>query len=150
MRIIIAGTRDFDDYQLLERKCKEILESLCTCCDDFKEHFEIVSGCAKGADTLGEAFAHRYKIPVKKCPAQWDNITEPPVFIKTGPRGNKYNALAGKVRNEQMAIYASQKGFDDGALIAFWDGKSSGTKNMIDLADKYGIQKFIINYKENI
>ena len=35
-----------------------------------------------------------------------------------------------------------------GVLIAFWDGESKGTKHMINLAEKYGLEVHVIKYKE--
>ena len=81
---------------------------------------EIVSGLAKGPDTFGIEWAHRNNIPVKKFPADWA----------------KFGQSAGMIRNKEMAEY-------DDALIAVWDGKSSGTKNMIQLATDKQLRKFI-------
>lgn len=72
---------------------------------------EIVSGCAEGVDQLGEEWALQHEIPITRFPAEWA------VFGKQ----------AGPIRNAEMA-----KNSD--ALIALWDGKSRGTKNMIDNA----------------
>ena len=47
-----------------------------------------------------------------------------------------YGKQAGPVRNRQMLNYAKE---EQGALLAFWDGKSRGTKNMIDIAKDAGI-----------
>lgn len=69
---------------------------------------EVVSGAAAGVDCCGEKWAGLHKIPATLFPALWD----------------KYSKKAGPIRNSQMAEYG------DG-LIAFWDGKSAGTKNMI-------------------
>ena len=80
---------------------------------------EIVSGTARGVDQLGERYALERGLKLKKFPANWD----------------KYGRKAGYLRNKEMAEYAR-------ILIAFWDGKSKGTKHMIDLAQKYGV--FII------
>ena len=52
--------------------------------------------------------------------------------------GDKYWKLAGLHRNELMAKEAD-------ACIVFWDGKSTGTKNMIDLAKKYKLKLRVIN-----
>ena len=114
MKTIIAGGRDFDNYNLLREKCDELIESNLT---------EIVSGRAKGADTLGERYAKERGYDVKLFPADW----------KT--HGRK----AGFIRNKQMADYGEM-------LIAFWDGKSSGTKNMIENAKKLGLIVHIVNY----
>lgn len=109
MKVIIAGSRNFDDSYLMMIKMDKILENL--------PEVEIVSGGAKGADTLGEQYAKTYGHGLKIFPADW----------------NKYGKSAGYIRNEEMAKYAD-------CLVAFWDGKSRGTKHMIDLANKYGLQ----------
>jgi hypothetical protein len=77
---------------------------------------EVVSGGARGADKLGEQWAYEKGLPIMCFPAQWDT----------------YGKAAGYIRNREMAQYAD-------ALIAFWDGKSKGTKNMIDEAKKQGL-----------
>lgn len=74
---------------------------------------EVVEGGARGVDTLAFDYAHANNIPVKVFPANW----------------NKYGRSAGMMRNAEMADYAE-------ALIAIWDGKSRGTRHMIDVADK--------------
>lgn len=84
---------------------------------------EIVSGNAKGADALGEQFALENNIPVKSFPADW----------------GKNGRSAGPIRNKEMADYAD-------ILVAFWDGKSKGTKSMIELANKKGIIVHTIIY----
>lgn len=82
MKVIIAGGRDFTEFELLYSSCKTILEN--------KDVEEIVSGCAKGADRAGELYAEFHKIPIKKFPAEWD----------------KYGKSAGYRRNKDMAEYA--------------------------------------------
>jgi ABC-type enterochelin transport system substrate-binding protein len=115
MKIIIAGGRNFNDYNKLRESCDNILVN--------QKDVEIVSGTAAGADTLGERYAQEKGYEVKKFPAQWD----------------LYGKSAGYKRNQQMAEYA------DG-LIAFWDGKSKGTKHMIDIANKMGLKVRVIRY----
>ena len=102
MKTIIAGGRDFHDYEFLKAHV------------DPNGVTEIVSGTAPGADTLGERFAFENNIPVTRFLADWD----------------KYGKSAGPIRNRQMAKYGDQ-------LIAFWDGKSRGTKNMIETMREY-------------
>ena len=114
MKTIIAGSRNFNDYELLSLTCKDLLIS------------EIISGTAKGADKLGEKYAIKHNIPVKKFPANWD----------------KYGKSAGYIRNEEMAKYGE-------SLIAFWDNKSKGTKHMIDLAKKYNLKIKIVFFNIN-
>ena len=129
LRIIIAGGRDFKDYDVLKQSCIKILKELHNESAFFKQSLEIVSGTASGADKFGEVFAETYKLKLSRFPAKWD----------------VHGKSAGYIRNKEMAEYASQ---DDilGVLIAFWDGKSKGTKLMIDLAKKYNLRVFVVNY----
>lgn len=136
VKVIIAGSRGFNDYKHLESKCHKVFYSLSNeyyvLSGHIKEdvpNIEIISGTAKGADTLGEQFASNYGIKVKRFPANWD----------------AYGKSAGYIRNEQMAKYAVSDG-GYGVLIAFWDGKSRGTKHMIDLANKHGLTVYVENY----
>ena len=117
MYLIVAGTRSFNDYDLVKKE----LDSLKSY-PEFKYGFTIVSGCAQGADQLGERYARENNLPIAKFPAEWD----------------KYGKKAGPIRNEKMAKAAN-------ACIVFWDGKSRGTKNMIDNARKYNLN-LIIKY----
>lgn len=125
IRIIVAGSRDFDDYSLLKLTLKEYINGL-----DIADLSQVViiSGAARGADTLGEYFAYDYQIAVRRFPAKWD----------------EFGKRAGWVRNAEMAKYAAEK---HGVLFAFWDGKSRGTKNMIDLANRYGLEVHVVNYE---
>lgn len=115
MKIIIAGGRDFNDYETLKRFCNHVLVNT--------PEFEIVSGTASGADTLGEKYASEVNKPIKRFPADWD----------------KHGKSAGYKRNLEMADYAD-------ALIAFWDGQSKGTKHMIDIAKKKGLRIKVKRY----
>ena len=127
MRVIIAGSRYFTNYGLLiSESLKYIKELKSMGYNTSRETLEIISGTANGADKLGERFAMQFNLKLKQFPAKWNEL------------GKK----AGYVRNREMAIYASQDS-DLGVLIAFWDGKSKGTKYMIDLARKHGLVVFI-------
>ncbi|MFA5297605.1 MAG: DUF2493 domain-containing protein [Lutibacter sp.] len=104
----------------------EDYDKLCQVCDDFLKNYsniEIVSGAYKGADLLGELYANERNYPIKQFPADW----------------RRYGKSAGQKRNQEMANYAD-------ALIAFWDGKSKGTKNMIDLATKAGLKVKVVYF----
>lgn len=80
----------------------------------------VVCGEARGVDTLGKAWSITNNIPVHSFPAQW----------------SVYGKRAGYIRNAQMADNAD-------ALIAVWDGKSNGTRSMIQLAQSKGLKVYI-------
>lgn len=113
MKTIIAGSRDFNDLELLSWTMQTLLW----------EPDEIISGGARGADKLGEEWAHDEGISVNLFPADWDT----------------FGKSAGMIRNKEMAKAAE-------ALVAFWDGKSKGTKNMIEEAAKAGLYIKVIRY----
>jgi hypothetical protein len=110
MKLIVAGSRHFDQAEPVKkyitsavRDLESITESKVT---------EIVSGTARGIDTIGEEWARENGIPVKRFPADWDT----------------YGKRAGHIRNREMAEYA------DAALV-IWDGKSRGSANMVATAE---------------
>ncbi len=76
---------------------------------------EIVSGGAKGIDTCAKNFAIKNKI----------KLTE---FL---PDYSKYGKQAPLVRNQLIIDYAD-------CVLAFWDGKSRGTKFVINACIKQG------------
>lgn len=127
LRVIIAGSRYFNDYALLKKSAIEIITKKTM----FPDLTRIISGGARGADILGERFANEIGLEISRFIPDWDSI---------GKR-------AGYVRNETMAKFAVENG-NDGMLIAFWDGESRGTKHMIDLANKHGLEVHVVNFKE--
>ena len=102
--MIVAGTRSFADYSLLRQYVDFMLSRI-------EDSIEIVSGHARGADAMGERYAEEHGYVIKLFPADW----------------KRYGKRAGVIRNAEMAEYAD-------ALIAFWDGKSRGTHNMVEEA----------------
>ena len=115
-RVIIAGSVSFQDYGLLRTKCDAILS------EKQRTHsIVVVSGTARGADRLGERYAKEKGYQLRQFPADWDT----------------HGRSAGPIRNGEMAKNAD-------ALIAFWNGHSSGTKNMIETAKRYGLPVRII------
>lgn len=80
MKTIIAGGREFDDYELMTISLSDLPWTIT----------EVVSGTARGADQFGELFAMDHDIPITRFPADWD----------------KYGKSAGPLRNEEMAEYA--------------------------------------------
>ena len=81
-RVIIAGSRTFKNYDLLEKKCDIIFSN--------KKPTSIICGEAAGADTLGKQYAEKHGIPVESFPADWEH------------NGRD----AGYMRNIMMADYA--------------------------------------------
>lgn len=131
-RIIIAGSRTFADYKPAEKTLYNILNEKVLPNFD-TDLTEIVSGGAMGADKIGEKFGYDHNITVRVFPANW----------------TLHGKRAGFIRNEEMAIYAADKDYE-GVLIAFWDGISKGTENMINLAKRYGLRVFVVDFEGNI
>ena len=123
VRIIVAGGRDFNNYDLLRSSLTDLLSKL-----DDELQIEFVSGTCRGADVLGERFAESCGYKIKKFPANWES----------------FGKRAGYIRNCDMAKYANAA--DHGILVAFWDGLSRGTKNMIDIANRYGLDVKVVRY----
>lgn len=132
MKIIIAGGRDFNNYPLLCNVCDYLLQNL--------SDVTVISGMAIGTDILGYYYAKERGFNIIKKPAKWDDIEgKPKNEIKVNKNGKKYWAVAGHRRNAEMAS-------EGDILIAFWDKKSKGTRNMIYEAEKRGLDVRIINY----
>ena len=115
MKLAVVGSRNFSDYELLKSKLDLIHKR--------KPITLIVSGGAKGADSLSERWAKENNIPTK-------------IFI---PDWNKFGKKAGFLRNEDII-----KNSD--AVIAFWDGESRGTLSSINLAEKYKKSCLIVRF----
>ena len=121
-RVIVAGGRDFENYELLKERLDIILADY--------ESIEIVSGHARGADLLGEKYANEKKLPCRVFPAEW----------------KKYPIKAGFIRNSQMLDYAGE---ETPLTVAFWDGESHGTKDTIKKAGAKDITVFIEKYRKD-
>lgn len=118
--VIIAGSRDFEDYELLKSVCDRMLSE-----KKLTHDIVIISGGARGADSLGEKYAEENGFAIDRHPADWE-------------RDGK---SAGYIRNKEMAEVAD-------ACICFWDGESKGTKHMIDIATDMGLKLKIVNYNK--
>lgn len=118
LRVIVAGGRDFIDRDYLYERLDHHFRKFSD------NELEIVHGGAPdGADKFADDYA-------KECSLQ---------YIVFEADWIRYGDSAGPRRNAEMAKYAH-------ALIAFWDGKSRGTKSMINQAKKYSIPYTVYNY----
>jgi hypothetical protein len=128
-RIIVAGSRTFTDYERLKAKLNHMVSRIGP-----ETAIIIVSGKAIGADTLGErwAFEHLNALATKRGKHKGHVQNYYPQWEVHGKR-------AGILRNIEMAMYAD-------ALLAFWDGKSPGTKHMIDEAKRRGLKTVVVRF----
>ena len=117
-KLIVAGGRDFNDYQLLANTINYLALN-----EYADKEVSIVSGMAMGADKLGFSFAISHNVKKYLFPTDWD----------------KYGKSAGMIRNKEMG------NFSDG-LLAFWDGQSRGTKQMIEYMELLKKPVYIIKY----
>ena len=118
MKAAIVGSRTFCDYKSLEQYINNI------CKEEGYTLDEIVSGGANGADTLGEVYAKRHNLKLTVFKPDW----------KT------YGKSAGFRRNGDIIRNCD-------VCFAFWDGKSHGTKNDIDLCTTYNKPCHIYEFK---
>lgn len=117
LKVIVAGSRGFADYQMLCRELDSFFGTL------EADNFAIISGGAKGADWLGEVYAKGRGIKTIKVPPDWD----------------RYGKSAGYRRNVEMAKIATH-------CIVFWDGKSKGSRHMIDIAQAYDLVLDVVHF----
>lgn len=115
LKVIVAGGRDFKNYDLLSEKLDKLFSK--------RADVVIFSGMANGADSLAVKYAEQNKLRVSEFPAQW----------------KKFGNASGFRRNVEMARYAD-------ACVVFWDGKSAGTKHMIETAKRMNLKLRVINY----
>ena len=114
-RVVIAGCRDYDNYD----EAKAFIDF---CLSNIRKNYKIiiVSGCASGADAMGERYAKENGFKVERYPADW----------------KKYGRSAEPKRNKQMAEVCDY-------VICFWDEKSRGTKSMIEYAKRCNKPVFV-------
>ncbi|WP_439653837.1 A1S_2505 family phage non-structural protein [Rhodanobacter sp. FW106-PBR-LB-1-21] len=113
-RVIVAGSRSFNDGAHLAWSLDRLLARL-------DQETIILSGGARGADTLGERYAVDRGLSLMREPADWD----------------RYGRAAGMIRNQHMSFLASH-------LVAFWDGTSPGTRAMIEIARNDRLQVRVV------
>jgi hypothetical protein len=104
-KIAIIGSRTLSDYNLIEEKVKAFIE-VCNC-----SRFEIVSGGAKGVDSLAKIFAQKYNYKL----------------VEFLPDYKTHGRSAPLRRNKQIVDYAD-------IVFAFQSNQSKGTQSVIDYA----------------
>lgn len=114
-RIVIAGSRNYNNYQEAEVFIKECLQTF----NPLSEIIILSGGCS-GADQIGERFAKENGYAIEQHLAKWA----------------EYGKAAGPIRNREMAEICD-------AVICFWDSKSKGTASMISLAKKHNKPVFL-------
>lgn len=121
MIVLVAGSRNYYDYAEFSEIMNYTLNKYGIS--------EIVSGDARGADTLAERWAKENSIPIKIFKANW----------------NMYGKSAGFIRNADMHNYLSQ--FKDRICICFWDGQSRGTAHNFKLCKNNNTRLVCYNFK---
>ncbi len=106
--MVIAGSRTYNNYSEAKNYIDFYISKI-------KLHDTIifVSGGCCGADMLGERYAKENRYKIERYSANWKN----------------FGKSAGPKRNKQMAEISDY-------IICFWDGRSKGTKSMIEYAKK--------------
>ncbi len=119
MKVIVAGSRDITDYDVVRKALDDAREN-------GLEITTIIEGGARGVDSLAARYATEHGIEHIRVHADW----------------KRYGRGAGRKRNEQMAAMGN-------ALIAIWDGKSRGTRHMIDCARQQSLHVKVISVTNN-
>jgi hypothetical protein len=114
MKVLVCGGRDYTDFDKLEDVLNLIWRA--------DGEFTIISGAAKGADTLAIQYAKKYNNPLKTYPANWD----------------LHGKAAGIIRNQQMLDHEHPD-----LVVAFPGGR--GTADMMRRARAAGVAVREIN-----
>ena len=122
-RMIVAGGRDYSNQNIVNYYIDRVKDV----CDSRGLNLVIVCGMATGADTLGRNYAISNGLEVLEFPADW----------------NKYGKSAGYVRNKEMGDVAD-------SAIVFWDGRSKGSKLMIDIMHELKKPVVAISYNGKV
>jgi len=109
--VAIVGGRDFSDYALLASKADELRPS------------RVVSGGARGADSLAAAYARERGLPLTELLPDWQRLKR----------------RAGLVRNVDIVERAE-------VVLAFWDGRSTGTAHTIRTARDKRKRCIVVRY----
>ena len=123
--LLIAGSRGYNNYDEMKEKTDYILSHKIA--QGYCIH--IVSGGARGADSLAKMYAEERKYEYHEFPADW----------------NTYGKSAGYIRNRRMHEFICQ--FPSREVLCFWDGQSKGTSHNFELCKTYKNPLRIYKYK---
>ena len=115
MKLAVVGSRTFNDYELLKNELNEIHK--------VTPITLIISGGAKGADSLSERWARENNIETQIFKPMWE----------------KFGKQAGYLRNKDIVLGSEQ-------VIAFWDNISKGTLHSINIADHHEIPYKVVKF----
>ena len=118
MKLIVAGGRDFVNIQVMITVLMDLVEK-----GKIDPNPELVCGMAHGADMLAYSLWANNRMPIHNFPANWDT----------------YGKSAGYRHNQEMGEFAD-------AAVCFWDGKSKGTKHMIDIMNRLNKPVYVVRY----
>jgi len=106
IRITIGGYRKYNDYDVF---CKNVDAYIS---ETGADEITILSGHCSGVDMMAERYAAEKGYCLEVYPAEW----------------RKYGKAAGPIRNRRMVEKSDM-------VIAFWNGSSKGTRNLIKCAE---------------
>lgn len=117
MKAAVIGSRTFNDFSMVEKTMNEYKQN------NNVEYELIISGGARGADSLGEEYANKYNVPKLILKPDW----------------KKHKKAAGFIRNKNIIDNAE-------IVFAFWDGKSKGTQHAMQLTKQQHKTLIVINF----
>jgi hypothetical protein len=117
-RVIVCGTRTFTDKVFVFKHLTRLLRKL--------KNPVIATGAARGVDASAEDWAYRRMLTVTRFHLDWD----------------RHGKAAGPIRNGEMGRWAAER--RPAFCVAFWDGRSTGTKDMVDKAKHLGIKTIVV------
>lgn len=130
MKLIIAGSRNISDYEIVRqaviasgywKRYKHDLEIVCGMAVHWKWKDDPLIG---GVDRWGYDFAMKNGLKLHPFEPDW----------------KKHGKSAGHIRNRDMGSFAKAH---EGALLAVWDGVSRGTEGMVAYADQIGLERVL-------
>lgn len=117
MRVIVCGSRKWSDRSRIEYRLGELPGDT-----TIVVGYNPEKDTPKGADRIAYQEAQKLGLTVEPHPARWD----------------EFGKAAGFIRNEEMAASGGDR------CLAFWDGRSNGTADMMQRAEVHGIPVEVI------